>query len=200
MIAVTTNFTNHPTQYFYAGQNNTVQQQQCWDTTEAMIQNCWTEGYSEWTATGPGANQIYAGGFRSISAADPYATTQMTMSQGGTPATAPIPRPTQTSDPSKPSQLACYNGKPKPFRSFIESQSKQPIADYCKQRQAELNRGDRSTIDLTFNLDPSKDVINSDNLLEIEVLIGDCVPISDFENQCRSTLEWIVNTCKFFFE
>jgi hypothetical protein len=179
----------------YTGQNSTgSQQDQCWQSTQAIIENCYKNGFDEGWANGPNPNQFYQGGFRSVNAQDTLASSTF-MNSGH-----PMPTATHTQEPSKPSQLSCFSGKPKPFRQFDESKSQDVITKYCESMAQHLNDINFNIGTNFYNLDDSNNPgTQSDNMLEVGGVISTCDgvnPRNNFLFSCESSLTYIVQSCE----
>ncbi|KAI9772214.1 MAG: hypothetical protein M1840_000963 [Geoglossum simile] len=173
--------------YMYRGTPSTgVQWQQCWNSTQAIIETCVKNGPNKGWANGPNDFEFFEGGFRPLN--DQGAIHKPMSNQP-----LSTPTPTGGSDPTKPSQAACYSGKVSaPFISFKESEVQAPIRKFCDYYVSQYPY----TIDQEENLDPTVPWYKSKYLVEMAVVVPKgCSKPNDLANQCTFALTQAVYNC-----
>ena len=175
----------------YRGTPSTgVQWQQCWNSTQDIIETCVKNGPNKGWANGPNAYEFFEGGFRPLN--DQSAIHKPMPNQ---PLSAPSP--TTSSDPTKPSQTACYSGKVSaPFISFKESDAQAPIQQFCQSYVSQYP----STIDQILTLNPNVPTYKSNYNLEMEVVVPSGCPSgpapSDLASQSTFAMTQAIYNCK----
>ncbi|KAI9775690.1 MAG: hypothetical protein M1839_000957 [Geoglossum umbratile] len=171
--------------YMYRGTPSTgVQWQRCWNSTQAIIENCVKNGPNKGWANGPADYEFYEGGFRPL---NDKGAIHAPMPKN------PLQTPTPTTDPTKPSSLSCYKGKSAPFISFKEADVQSPIQQFCQYYDSQYP----STIDKSYNLDPSVPWYESKYSVEMSIVVPkECGgKPGDFVSQCTFALTQAVYNC-----